>query len=171
MRIAFIGKAGVGKTTLSRSLIRSYGFRRLSFATPIKKTAQGIIFWRPLNKVKDRVFLQLIGDGARNAIEKDVWIRWFEFALRELENSDVTNIVVDDCRYLNETQFLRDNGFIIIRLLGKGYDLKGKLGKHVSETELDEWTPDYQIDCTGTIKQAWTQLTVLLRRIEGKVKK
>lgn len=167
IRLAFIGRAGVGKTTLSRSLIKSYGFVRLSFAKPVKAFAQSIIFWRPLNKAKDRAFLQLLGNGVRDAVVKNVWIRWFEFDLRELEEKGVDNIVVDDCRYLNEAQFLRDNGFVIVRLLGRGYDLKGKVGEHVSETQLDEWTADYQIDSSGTMENSWRQLIDVMVRIEG----
>jgi len=113
MKIAFIGKAGSGKTTLARALVKTFKFRRLSFAKQLKRVAQAIVFWRPLDKSVDRRFLQILGDGARNTIAKDVWIRWFEFALRKLEEEGIDHIVVDDCRYLNEVQFLRDNSFIV----------------------------------------------------------
>jgi len=167
MKIAFVGKAGSGKTTLARALVKNFGFARLCFAKPLKEVFQHIVFWRPLNKSVDRRFLQILGDGARSLVAKDVWIRWFEFALREHEEAGVENLVVDDCRYLNEVQFLRDNGFVIVRLFGRGYGFKGELGEHPSETELDDWTADYQVDSSGSVEQAWRQLVDLMRKMEG----
>jgi len=167
MKIAFIGKAGVGKTTLAVRLKREFGFERLSFAAPIKKMAQQVYFWKPLNKKECREFLQAFGDGARQH-DSTVWIRHLEMRLRQLEAEYTEDLVVDDCRYLNEAQFLRNNGFIIVRLLGKGYDYKGEVGEHVSETQLDEWTADYQVDCSGDdLESAWTQLVELLCKLEG----
>jgi len=168
MKIALIGKAGCGKTTLAIFLVNTYGYNRLSFATPIKKLAQSVIFWRPLDKKKDRAFLQAFGDGARNS-DKTVWIRWLEWDLRTLEDVPPLfekNIVLDDCRYLNEAQFLRDNGFILVRLRGKGYDLKGKRGSHVSEVDLDNYEADYELDSTGSMSYLLEQFVKLLVKLK-----
>lgn len=163
MKIAFIGKAGSGKTTMSRLLINRFKFKRLSFAAPLKKIAQSIVFWRPLNKKTDRAFLQILGDGAREKIDMNVWIRRLEFSLRNLENEGA-NIVIDDCRYLNEAQFLKDNGFVTIKLFGRAYS---DTPKHRSETELEQISADYKIDTGGTLTNSYKQLIQLLKRIEG----
>jgi len=164
LKIAFIGKAGSGKTTMSRLLVKRFGFKRLSFAKPMKQITQNIIFWRPLDKKRDRVFLQILGDGAREKIAKNVWIRRMEFTLRKLEDDGFVDIVIDDCRYLNEAQFLKDNGFVTIKLFGRAYS---DVPKHVSETELDQISADYKIDTGGTVANSYGQLIQLLKRIEG----
>jgi len=163
LRIAFVGKAGSGKTTLAMYLVRSRGFKRLSFATALKKIAQDIIFWRPLDKRRDRRFLQCLGEDARQFIGADVWIRWFDWSLKQLENDFVENIVVDDCRYLNEAQYLKDNGFVLIRVFGREAP---DMPEHISETELEKISVDFQIDNGGSLRRSISQLNDILRRLE-----
>jgi len=171
MRIAFVAPAGAGKTTLARMLEKRFGFKRLAFATKVKELAQSAIFWRHLDKDRDRSFLQAIGSGGR-AVAKDIWVRWLEWEFLELVDRGVEHFVVEDCRFLNEAQWLRDNGFVLIRLSGRKKDLTAEQREHISETELRLIECDYEIDCSKPLKDCYRELVALcLRLMRGEKEK
>ena len=81
MKVAFIGKAGCGKTTLANHLVHSTNnFVKLSFATPLKWIAEYVLL-RPINKEDplDRKFLQQLCTELGRARQKDIWIKHFDF--------------------------------------------------------------------------------------------
>lgn len=147
MKIGLVGKAGVGKTTFADILVEKYGFKRLSFAKKLKEVTS-IIFGRPVDKARDRWFLQTLGELAR-AVDSSVWIKHVYREMVALKNE---NIVIDDVRYLNEAEFLRDHGFILIRLYGRGYVLDPNLASHESETEQNAIQADLEVNVNVPLK-------------------
>lgn len=172
MRIAFAGPRGTGKTTLAEYLVRRYGFRRCSLATPIKRMineapADGHdrhqFFWRWAEELfpgcftlqarfateAGRLFIterdagrraQQLGTDIGRALDPEVWI---QYLLRHLPRGPVA---VDDVRFPNECERLRDAGFTLIRLVAPADVLAARLaarpaerrdGAHVSEHALD----------------------------------
>ena len=83
---------------------------RLSFATRLKELATELFDMRE----KDRKLLQDLGAALR-AIDGNVWVRAFGRQVRQCESLG-QSIVVDDLRFRNEYNCLRDLGFTIIRL-------------------------------------------------------
>lgn len=160
MRIAFVGKAGAGKTTLARFMASEFGYTRLSFAKKVKEFT-GAILLRPINKTRDRAALQAMGDGMRQS-DSTIWIRWFEWELRAVEEQDVENIVVDDCRYLNEASFLKKEGFVLVRVAGRQEPLAAEQADHISETEQEKIKCDFEIDNGGTLNKTLQQLGKVL---------
>jgi len=151
--IAFIGKAGVGKTTWATNLISNsvdlfdIPFKNVSFANHVKRIA--IEEFEMENK--DRRLLQIIGRVGR-ALDPFLWVK---FSLEDM----IGNITVDDCRFVNE--------FLVLKLLGfKTFFLKCaddvRIGRiespsglfDVSETELEqlEYYSDFTVDTTGSKK-------------------
>ena len=61
-------------------------------------------------KIKDRKLLQDIGSKMRE-IDKDIWIKC---ALKEA--NEYNYAIIDDVRFDNEILFLKDNGWILIKL-------------------------------------------------------
>lgn len=140
LKIAFAGKAGCGKSTVTKALVKDYGFTAFSFANKLKEICRSL-FPEKMKKTKEqyRHILQEFGDATRK-IHQDVWI---EIILRQIENSRMPRIVIDDMRFKNEFLLLRDYGFKLIYInrpswmrAEHGYNVTDK---HKSETDLDNW--------------------------------
>ena len=147
MLIGIHGKSHSGKTSLSRWLGSSQGFKERSFSNPIRQLCQmhfdgegrgrsrierflerPQFFARPTREWERNV-LRIIGSAYR-AVDEDYWLRQC--------HEPSGNTVYDDVRYPNEARWVRDRGGILIRLteipIGYTWD------EHESETALDEWT-------------------------------
>lgn len=175
LRIAFTGIAGSGKTTAARVLENEFGFRRTSIATPVKiltglimHTIDDFIGWTPswtegepwtARAVDDakrdnpgiRSLLQVVGtDIGREMYGRDVWVNQVS---ETLDRSSLPRIVVDDLRFPNEADVLRESDFIIIRLerdehdwtAGAAGDRSMRIAGHVSEIAMQEIEPDYTV--------------------------
>jgi len=139
MRIAFSGKKGVGKTSIADELVKNFGFKKFSFATELKIICQHLFpNVMKLDKELHRHVLQMVGQMMRK-VESNVWV---DLVLNKVNKMNpLTNIVLDDLRYLNEFFALRNNRFILIRV-ERHEDLRIKSGynindDHSSETALD----------------------------------
>lgn len=111
MKIAFSGKLCSGKTTAANQLIDMVpGMVRLSFATRLKELATELFGMTH----KDRKLLQDLGAALRG-IDGNVWIRAFERQVSQCQSRG-EHVVVDDLRFRNEYNCLRNLGFTIIRL-------------------------------------------------------
>lgn len=93
MLVAVIGKQGSGKSTLANS-IASVGFRKVSFATPIKRSFTELFG----HDNYDRAWMQSYGESSRQ-VQDDIWITQ---ANSTIEDYLPGNVVIDDTRYQNE---------------------------------------------------------------------
>jgi hypothetical protein len=163
MKIAILGKAGSGKSTLSDKLVNELQYKRLSFAGKMKEFVEAILM-RPLDKSNplDREFIQRFGTDLCRKRDPEVWIKHFALTYKETIQKQVDKrVVVDDCRFLNEAEFLRKEGFMFVKLTGRGYDM-GDLGKHQSETELEQIVPDFTLDNSGDLEDTFEQLKLYM---------
>lgn len=153
MKIAISGKMCSGKSTLKEFLkdkiLNCYNtvennsilpLQELSFGHPIKEMYYSYFNW---SSIKDRRGFQSIGDAFRD-IDRDV------FAKRLIDKIEMDSIViVDDLRFKNEMKYLKENGFITIRIevaediqrarfykLYPGQDYT-QSREHISENDLD----------------------------------
>ena len=106
LRLAFAGPMASGKSTLAKTIGRTYGCRVKSFATPVKEIAKNMFGMT----TKDRRLLQTIGMTGR-AIHQDTWANKLVECLCSNEN-----VCVDDVRFTNECEILKEKGFLIIYL-------------------------------------------------------
>lgn len=178
MKVAFIGKMMSGKTTSANYLVRNYGFTRLAFADPVKVAAAKLLnlleieigpegswesedaFWdydriqREKGNPAVRKLLQLVGTelGRELIGYEDVWV---DLLLSQVDNHE--HVVVDDCRFPNEAEALRDAGFSLIRVTRPENDrialVKARypttfkdILSHPSETSLDGFDADNTFD-------------------------
>jgi adenylate kinase family enzyme len=178
--IAFIGKAGAGKSTVADILVERFGYEKLSFAAPLKAGCA---------TQTDRSLLQRVGAGVRELYE-DFWVNLFlaEVARVTTFDSEVDHplkaynqakIVVDDCRYPNEVQALKAHGFVIVRIASlqqtriDRLKQNGKLQdddqlNHESETALDEFHADYYLRNEGWAEfDLVDDVTALLNRVRS----
>lgn len=177
IRVALIGTKGTGKTTFARTLMDYYGFSTLAFADPIKLSLiraintfledQGIyhaVTLQDLHQHKEafRMGMQWFGtDIVRDLCERPN--HWLDNLLRRvdaieanaLEEGRLSAIVVDDVRFQNEADALRQRGFTLVRLVRSG---PGVFDPHSSEAGIRLLHPDITLhlggDHSDTIEQA-----------------
>lgn len=142
--IAVVGKMHSGKTTFSNALVER-NFRRMAFADPVKEVSGHMLadfenYFLPgngtlrraytideMNEMKGhpaiRGLLQLVGtELGRNWHGPDtIWIDTFRQKFRIYQKHAAGlrvewPVVVDDCRFVNEAEALRELGFYIVKL-------------------------------------------------------
>lgn len=161
LRIALIGTKHTGKTTFARTLEEYYGFTRLAFADPIKLSLihainaflvdQGLPPTMSLADLRDqkesfRLGLQWFGtDIVRNLCARpDHWVKNLLARLDAIEahahdEGRLPAIVIDDVRFANEADALRQRGFTLVRLVRLG---PGIFDDHPSEKGIRLLTTD-----------------------------
>lgn len=108
MKIAICGKMASGKTTVAQSL---EGFQVLSLAGEVKRVGRELFGM----KDKDRPLLQQIGMKMRE-IRASVWL---DALIRESNKQELYgySVVCDDVRFINEANTLKEDGWILIKLV------------------------------------------------------
>lgn len=155
LRIGLIAPKGTGKTTFAHTLRDTYGFDLVSFADPIRySVVTAVNAFLADQQLPDRVTLenmemdkdafrlgmQWLGtEIVRQHVQRPThWIDKALFRINQLERrsaaqGSIPAIVVDDVRFVNEAEALRDRGFTLIRLRRRGAG--GYDDPHVSEQE------------------------------------
>ena len=175
-RIALCGLAGSGKSTAADYRVLRHGFKRLSYASPIKRMLRSLLIEAGAGfieaaemtdgKLKElptpflcghspRYALQTIGtEWGRDIIGQDVWRR---ILINKTRKFSELPLVVDDLRFPNEAEALRQEGFLIVRVIRAG---SGRESGHSSEHQ------DFPVDVTilndGLVSQLESKLSLLL---------
>jgi hypothetical protein len=167
IKIAFAGEMGSGKDTAVDYIISKYGGIKISFAKPIYdilKFAQNIT---GIKKEKDRKFLQFIGDEWGRDKDMNIWI---DILSRNTQNI-YSHIYINDLRYKNEYDYLRENGWIIIKIFRDNYDKNNYVGTglidHDSEKLVNELNDSYWDDVIlniGSVEDFYRQLDVKISK-------
>ncbi len=159
MIIGLTGKKQNGKSTAAQYVADKYGFVRLNFKDALvaeikerfpnvleaiievmdRSAYDGMKPWTIDRLFKDkppifRALMQNFGGEVRRRDHEDYWVvMWLKQASKH------KNVVVDDVRFLNEAQAVRDMGGMIIRIVRADYNNNDS---HVSETEMDSIEAD-----------------------------
>ena len=110
VKVAFCGSMGSGKTYASnelRNLLKD-DCKILSIASPIKEIVHDM-------GQTGRACHIMVGTIGRQ-IDNSTWISKLMDTVASYERSGVHNIIVDDVRYENEANVLKENGFTLIYL-------------------------------------------------------
>lgn len=158
MLIGIVGKGDAGKTTTARILQDVIDAREVVFAEPVKRITS-IMFGfdydmllgdtpekRQLRRtLKDSIWkktpieaMQYVGtDLCRDCFDKDIWIKIADRKISELRSNGY-NVIISDCRFPNEIEFIRSKGGHILVLYENVDDLKpGNMGNvHPSEASF-----------------------------------
>lgn len=140
MLIGLSGQIASGKDTIADYLIAHKGFRRMSFAGPLKDAVSSIFGWDrqmlegttkesriwrdkvdtwwanrlAIPNLTPRWALQQWGtEVGRKAFHDDIWIASVENKLIKLTSE---NIVISDCRFINELKSIKNVGGCTIRV-------------------------------------------------------
>jgi hypothetical protein len=164
MIIGLVGYIGSGKGTVGDILVRDHQYTKFAFADALKDSVATIFTWpRGLlegdsnasrafrervdpwwsNKlgyeVTPRLILQKMGtEACRHGIADNIWIAALE---KRMQGYD--DVVISDCRFPNEIDFIRSAGGVIIRVKRGEDPSPEELSKlHISETAWNSYLPD-----------------------------
>ena len=102
-----------------------------------------------------RELLQEVGQGLRDAIDPDVWVKAL-FANTE----DWANIIIADVRYPNELEAIKERDGILLRIDRKG----AGAGNHSSETALDDYNDwDFHIGNNGSMEELFEAMKIFAK--------
>jgi hypothetical protein len=167
-------KARVGKglaAAMTMDLLESAGklCARVSFADGVYAAAEFIIgrrISRVLKTPEERTLLQLLGTEVGRNFDSDIWLKWLISHIMEISlNRQGMIIVIDDCRFQNEIDFVKRHGHAIsIRRESNWTPLPGVAALHPSEVTGDnmmwcrtlinngESIDNYQLDVRSTLR-------------------
>jgi len=156
--LVLIGSKGCGKTTLAKQL-KDYGWQTTSFATPIKRMLGTLLLDQGVNgsdvarmlygDLKEtptpflsyktpRHALQTLGSEWRDTIDRDLWLDIWQRTI----DLKTEKIIVDDARFIHETNRIKSLGGKVIKILRPPYTYSDP---HSSEQEQRNITPDHTI--------------------------
>lgn len=108
MKIGICGQMCSGKTTIAKHIVsENNSYYVTSFAKKLKEIAKELFNMEN----KDRKLLIDIGKKMRE-INPDVWIN---YTIKDSNN--YKNVIIDDVRYLNEFNKLKENNWTMIKLI------------------------------------------------------
>jgi hypothetical protein len=193
------GLIGSGKDTAAEHLINKHNFTKLSFAASLKDAVSVIFGWdrtllegdtlesREWREQKDtwwaaklrmphltpRWVLQYWGtEVCRNNFHKDIWVASLENKLRNTQG----DVVITDCRFLNELNTIKNAGGILIRVqrgenptwvesaerYNKGIIDAPPKGIHASEYSSVGLPHDYYLSNDGSKQEFFDTLDALI---------
>ena len=138
MIVGLVGLIGSGKDTAADYLVNFHGYRRDSFAAPLKDAVATVFGWdrellegrtkesrewrecadtwwsdRLGREVTPRHTLQLWGtEVGRQAYHNDIWVASLENRIRQSKN----DVVITDCRFPNEIEAIQRAGGRVFRI-------------------------------------------------------
>jgi hypothetical protein len=190
--IGVVGFIGSGKGTVGDILEREHGYKKFAFADALKDAVAGIFLWpRGLlegdtnasrafrervdvwwshklgYEVTPRLILQKFGtEACRHGIADNIWIAALEKRIHGYED-----VVITDCRFPNEIDFIRSAGGILIRVKRGDDPSTEEISKmHISETAWNNYDPDFVIHNEGTKDDLKENVKIILTQHEKQYK-
>lgn len=184
MIIGLVGFIGSGKGTVRDILVREHGYHGFAFADALKDAVATIFTWpRGLlegdsnasrafrervdpwwshklgYEVTPRLILQKMGtEACRHGIADNIWIAALEKRIHGYDD-----VVISDCRFPNEIDFVRSAGGVIVRVKRGEDPTSEELSKlHISETAWLPYEPDITIHNNGTIEELKKEIKLVL---------
>lgn len=110
IRIAFVGKPASGQITAADHLKKKYNFKRVRMIDGINRLCKMFYYkkgyertpWEKRRSMYDALY----------KIDPNIFIGWIKFKMR----TTTFNVVIDDAKYINEVQGLKEAGFTIVRI-------------------------------------------------------
>lgn len=181
--IGLTGKKQVGKDTAAEMLNEQFnneGYKYCEFAfADALKTEVSLAIGAPLEVIKEqkeafRPILQWWGtDFRRNMFGRQYWVqKVFEkmgWAAKNLKEDDKAVFVIKDVRFVEELQFIKRSGGVIIRIERDKDQLNLPLDTHASEVALDGVGVDYVVRNNGTFVDLSSELSFIVDELVEEV--
>ena len=179
MIIGLSGYAQTGKDTVAEHIVKSYGYKRVAFADPIRQALYKLdpkiridemtgaslanavdhMGWEEVKKLSSdaRELLQRFGtEVGREMFGQDFWV---DQAFRGV--SKFNKIVFADVRFPNEFRAIKSREGIILRIVKPG---TAAVNYHVSETALDNHSFDATIVNDGSKEDLYKKIDDVIRK-------
>jgi hypothetical protein len=183
MIIGLTGTIQTGKTTMAEYVSLSVANTKImSFGDHLKETAKYLFFLEDddvytlegkekvneLTGKRVRELLQITGtEFVRDLIHPDFWVKALDKKIENLPN-DVSLVMIDDCRFENECNYIRSKGGVIIHLTRKRIPKHKEYrteSKHRSEQTFWYVPGDYVIELPQDENTAKDLMTALVETI------
>lgn len=178
IKIGLCGKMRSGKDTVADYLFYEHDFEYpMAFGDSLKYYAHRIFPDVP-KEPKPRELYQFM--NVMRDYDPDVWVKHLAQQVRMAEDSrKTTGIVVTDARQPNEVNWLRDNGFVIVkveadedtrieRIKAQGESVDEEALRHKTEQYVDDIEADYTIPNLGTLDELYGRVDMLLDELVTK---
>ncbi len=180
-KIAITGKARSGKSELSHYAWMLFGFKEFDFSAVLKDEFHRLFPHIPLDP-KPRAYYQKFGQWLRE-VDPDIWVKMTMGKVHEYCFEDALNktnhkpkVLVNGLRQPNEYQCLKDEGFVFIRVsasddlrIGRAYNVGDVFTEedlsHETESHIDAFEVDYEINNVGSIGEMYNQFDVIMREL------
>ncbi|MCX8003679.1 MAG: hypothetical protein N2688_01795 [Burkholderiaceae bacterium] len=178
--IALTGRAGAGKDTAARYLCERYGFVQASFAGALKEMCLawaeyvGVDHaWFTERDLKEkpmpgfgfsaRRMMQTLGTEWGRALMPMLWVAGLQrhLGLHEGGTPVHDRIVISDCRFPNEAQWVIGAGGTLVRVLRD----VGDVAPHESEAHSAHLPAQHELHNVGSIGALEVQIDVLMHRL------
>ena len=174
--IGIYGKARSGKTTACAYLEKTYNIMPLAFSKALKETLNDLFdisleeLYSSYKSERTRWILQFFGTECCRTIDPLIWVKKTDDYIATLLKDNSAIIVIDDVRFFNEAEMLRNKwGAKIVKIVGPEDTVTpNELKQHISETQMDS-VPDSFYDAiyhnTGTIKELHEFIDTVYRTV------
>jgi dephospho-CoA kinase len=183
-KIAICGRARSGKDTVANYLEETYAFTKFAFADDMKQLLHKL-FPHISDRPKPRRAYQVFGEGLRNLDLPGAGHVWIDACMRKVNahiwwHSEVdnrgANVVITDLRMQLELDYLRANGYTVIRVTAPDEDriARAKIAgdefneadlEHETESHIDGFAVDAEIVNDGTVDELKAQIDLILEAI------
>ena len=177
LKIALCGKMRSGKDSVAWRLFYEHGFEvPMSFGASLKRIAHEIFPDVP-KEPKPRALYQFM--NVMRDYDPDVWVKHLASSVEMAEDRRSTSgIVVTDARQANEVAWLRENGFIIVkveagevdrveRIKRAGETVTDEALRHATEQYVDDIEADYTIPNFGTLDELYAKIDGLVGELKA----
>lgn len=163
MNIGLTGLAGSGKDTVAVILDYEYGYRRLSFADPLKRLCLDM-GWDGKKDDRGRKLLQTVGCAFRD-YNSSFWVDRMHVSRELLSREPDELLVWTDVRFKNEAEYIQKTHFgVIVNVIRPDLSLT-ETHLHVSETEQASIPASYRIYNDGTKEELREKVKELVEKI------
>lgn len=170
--ICISGKAQHGKDTTAgylKEFLEARGKKVLiaHYGDLVKYVCKTFFDWDGQKDEKGRTLLQYVGTDVVRTKEPDYWVI-FIGSILYLFPDEWEYVLIPDCRFPNEIECMQKEFDVThIRVIRENPNWTSPLTeeqqKHLSETALDEYTPDIKIYNRGNLHDLWKGVRTLVR--------
>lgn len=164
---------GSGKSSVSDCFVKNHNFVKLSFAAPLKEalvvlTGLDMSYFTDMKKKEipipgigksPRELMQLMAtEFVREMVAPDFWLWRMGQSISKFSERD---IIIDDVRFENEANFIRNNGGQIVHVK-RDFDFASDHKQHKSEKGIKISSNDRILCAESTVESTATVLSMMV---------